>query len=150
MSAGRRVAAVAAGGVGIGVLVAAGRKLSRVASWRSRRMWKMTARGATRYAGTKARRIVTPAERRAALDQQFAIRTAEDVAKELGEMKGVLMKVGQLVSFIVEALPDEAQAALASLQKWYGRSSATSRSGSSAAGRICRSPRRASARFTGR
>jgi predicted unusual protein kinase regulating ubiquinone biosynthesis (AarF/ABC1/UbiB family) len=79
-------------------------------------MWKMTARGATRYAGTKARRMVTPAERRAALDQQFAIRTAEDVAKELGEMKGVLMKVGQLVSFIVEALPDEAQAALASLQ----------------------------------
>jgi predicted unusual protein kinase regulating ubiquinone biosynthesis (AarF/ABC1/UbiB family) len=60
--------------------------------------------------------MVTPAERRAELDQQFAIRTAEDVAKELGEMKGVLMKVGQLVSFIVEALPDEAQAALASLQ----------------------------------
>jgi predicted unusual protein kinase regulating ubiquinone biosynthesis (AarF/ABC1/UbiB family) len=79
-------------------------------------MWKMTARGATRYAGTKARQLVTPAERRAALDEQFAIRTAEDVAKELGEMKGVLMKVGQLVSFIVEALPDEAQAALASLQ----------------------------------
>ncbi len=112
----QRAAAVAAGGLGIGVLVAAGRKLSRAASWRSRRMWKMTARGATRYAGTKARRMVTPAERRAELDQQFAIRTAEDVAKELGEMKGVLMKVGQLVSFIVEALPDEAQAALASLQ----------------------------------
>jgi predicted unusual protein kinase regulating ubiquinone biosynthesis (AarF/ABC1/UbiB family) len=79
-------------------------------------MWKMTARGATRYAGSKARRFVTPAERRAALDERFAIRTAEDVAKELGEMKGVLMKVGQLVSFIVEALPDDAQAALASLQ----------------------------------
>ena len=79
-------------------------------------MWKITTRGATRYAGTKARQIVTPAERRAALDEQFAIRTAEDIAKELGEMKGVLMKVGQLVSFIVEALPDEAQAALASLQ----------------------------------
>jgi predicted unusual protein kinase regulating ubiquinone biosynthesis (AarF/ABC1/UbiB family) len=107
---------VVAGGVGVGVLVAAGRKLSQMASWRSRRMWKMTARGATRYAGTKARQLVTPAERRAALDEQFAIRTAEDVAKELGEMKGVLMKIGQLVSFIVEALPDDAQAALASLQ----------------------------------
>ena len=31
-------------------------------------------------------------------------------------MKGVLMKVGQLVSFIAEGLPDEAQAALATLQ----------------------------------
>ncbi|MBA3288022.1 MAG: AarF/ABC1/UbiB kinase family protein [Acidimicrobiia bacterium] len=38
------------------------------------------------------------------------------MAKELGEMKGVLMKVGQLVSFIAEGLPDEAQAALAVLQ----------------------------------
>jgi predicted unusual protein kinase regulating ubiquinone biosynthesis (AarF/ABC1/UbiB family) len=107
---------VAAGGIGIGLLVAAGRRLGQLASWRSRRMWKMTARSATRFAGTKARQLVTPAERRAALDEQFAIRTAEDVAKELGEMKGVLMKVGQLVSFIVEALPDDAQAALSSLQ----------------------------------
>ncbi|MEM1332791.1 MAG: AarF/ABC1/UbiB kinase family protein, partial [Actinomycetota bacterium] len=48
--------------------------------------------------------------------EQFAIRTAEDVAKELGEMKGVLMKAGQLISFIFEALPDEAQDALATLQ----------------------------------
>jgi predicted unusual protein kinase regulating ubiquinone biosynthesis (AarF/ABC1/UbiB family) len=107
--------AVVAGGVGVGVFVV-GRKLSRVLSWRSRRMWKMTARNATRYAGTRARQLVTPAERRAELDAQFAIRTAEDVARELGEMKGVLMKVGQLVSFIAEGLPDEAQAALASLQ----------------------------------
>ena len=79
-------------------------------------MWRLTARNATRFAGIKARQLVTPAERRAALDEQFAIRTAEDVAKELGEMKGVLMKVGQMVSFIAEGLPDEAQAALAALQ----------------------------------
>ena len=85
-------------------------------TWRSRRMWKMTARNATRFAGSRARRIITPAERRAELDTQFAVRTAEDVAKELGEMKGVLMKVGQLVSFIAEGLPDEAQQALAVLQ----------------------------------
>ena len=31
-------------------------------------------------------------------------------------MKGVLMKVGQMVSFIAEGLPDEAQQALAALQ----------------------------------
>ena len=58
----------------------------------------------------------TPAARRAELDEQFAIRTAADVAKELGEMKGVLMKAGQMVSFIFEALPEDAQAALATLQ----------------------------------
>jgi predicted unusual protein kinase regulating ubiquinone biosynthesis (AarF/ABC1/UbiB family) len=112
-----RAAAVAAGGLGLGALAAAaGVKLGKAMSWRSRRMWRLTARNATRFAGTKARQLVTPAERRALLDEQFAIRTAEDVAKELGEMKGVLMKVGQLVSFIAEGLPDEAQAALAALQ----------------------------------
>ena len=108
---------MAAGGLGLGALAAAaGRKVADKLTWRSRRMWRMTARNATRFAGTRARRLVTPAERRAELDARFAIRTAEDVAKELGEMKGVLMKVGQLVSFIAEGLPDEAQQALAVLQ----------------------------------
>lgn len=112
-----QVAAAIAGGLGLGALAAkASQRLAATTTWRTRRMWRLTARNAGRFAGTQARRIVTPAEHRAELDLQFAVRTAEDVAQELGEMKGVLMKVGQLVSFIVEALPDEAQAALAALQ----------------------------------
>ena len=83
---------------------------------RSAKIWKMSARNTTRFAVSKVRGIASDEERRAALDEQFTIRTAEDVAKELGEMKGVLMKAGQLISFIFEALPDEAQAALATLQ----------------------------------
>jgi predicted unusual protein kinase regulating ubiquinone biosynthesis (AarF/ABC1/UbiB family) len=111
------VAAAVAGGVGgVAVVAALRRRLSDVVSWRSRRMWGMTARGAARYARTRTKRILTPAERRAELDVQFAIRTAEDVAAELGEMKGVLMKIGQMISFIAEGLPDEAQQALATLQ----------------------------------
>ena len=50
------------------------------------------------------------------LKERFAIQTAQDVARELGQMKGVMMKAGQLVSFIVEALPEGAQQALATLQ----------------------------------
>ncbi|MDX2380494.1 MAG: AarF/ABC1/UbiB kinase family protein, partial [Acidimicrobiia bacterium] len=83
---------------------------------RSAKVWKLSARNSGRFAISKVRGIGSPEERRAELDEQFAIRTAEDVAKELGEMKGVLMKAGQLISFIVEALPDEAQDALATLQ----------------------------------
>ena len=83
---------------------------------RSAKVWKLSARNSARFAYTKVRGAASPAERRAELDEQFAIQTAADVAKELGEMKGVLMKAGQLVSFIFEALPDEAQAALATLQ----------------------------------
>lgn len=83
---------------------------------RSARIWKLSARNSARYAVSRVRGIGSAQERRAQLDEQFAIRTAEDVAKELGEMKGVLMKAGQLISFIFEALPDEAQDALATLQ----------------------------------
>jgi predicted unusual protein kinase regulating ubiquinone biosynthesis (AarF/ABC1/UbiB family) len=83
---------------------------------RSARVWKLSARNSARYAVSRVRGVGSPAERRAELDAQFAIRTAEDVARELGEMKGVLMKAGQLVSFIFEALPEDAQAALATLQ----------------------------------
>ncbi len=83
---------------------------------RTVRVWRLSTRNAARFAAMKVRRVASPADRRAELDAQFAIRTAEDVAKHLGEMKGVLMKAGQLVSFIFETLPDEAQAALATLQ----------------------------------
>src|SRR5215207_2350584 len=83
---------------------------------RTAKVWKLSARNTARFAAYKVRGATSPADRRAALDEQFAIRTAEDVAKQLGEMKGVLMKAGQLVSFIFETLPEDAQAALATLQ----------------------------------
>jgi predicted unusual protein kinase regulating ubiquinone biosynthesis (AarF/ABC1/UbiB family) len=112
-----RVAALVAGGIGLGALAKRAADSSPTkALGRSTRVWKLTARNGARFAVAKVRGIASPAERRAQLDEQFAIRTAADVAKELGEMKGVLMKVGQLVSFIFESLPDEAQAALAVLQ----------------------------------
>jgi predicted unusual protein kinase regulating ubiquinone biosynthesis (AarF/ABC1/UbiB family) len=79
-------------------------------------VWRLTARNGCRYVVHRARRLSNRAERRDALDEQFAIRTSEDVARELGNMKGALMKFGQLLSFIVEALPNEAQQALATLQ----------------------------------
>lgn len=112
-----RIALITAGAVGAGgALAAVRRKLRSYFSWRSRKLWRLTARNTSRYAGMRVRRAVSPAERRAELDAQFAIRTAEDVAKELGEMKGVLMKAGQMLSFVAEGLPDEAQVVLSQLQ----------------------------------
>lgn len=83
---------------------------------RSAKVWKLSARNTARFAVSKLRGVGSPAERRAELDEQFAIKTAADVANELGQMKGVLMKAGQMISFIFESLPDDAQAALATLQ----------------------------------
>jgi predicted unusual protein kinase regulating ubiquinone biosynthesis (AarF/ABC1/UbiB family) len=83
---------------------------------RTARVWRLTARNGGRYVVHRARRIATHTDKRDELDQQFAIRTAEDVARELGNMKGVMMKFGQLLGFILETLPDDAQKALATLQ----------------------------------
>ncbi len=91
--------------------------MRRFAHWRrTARVWRLTIRNAGRYVVHRARRLVNRGDKRDELDEQFAIRTSEDVARELGHMKGALMKFGQLLSFIVEALPDDAQQALATLQ----------------------------------
>lgn len=83
---------------------------------RTARVWRLTARNGARFVASRVRRRTARPERRAELDQRFALQTAEDVARELGQMKGALMKVGQLLGFILESLPPDAQAALATLQ----------------------------------
>jgi predicted unusual protein kinase regulating ubiquinone biosynthesis (AarF/ABC1/UbiB family) len=84
-----------------------------------RRRLRLTALAARRgldLAVTRVRRLVTRRDRRAELDDRFAVRSAEDVARELGHMKGAVMKLGQMLSFVVDGLPDEARDALAQLQ----------------------------------
>jgi predicted unusual protein kinase regulating ubiquinone biosynthesis (AarF/ABC1/UbiB family) len=83
---------------------------------RSARVWRLTARRGVHWAVVKVRGARLDEERRAALEEQFAVRSAEDVARELGHMKGAIMKAGQLLGFIAEGLPPDAQAALATLQ----------------------------------
>ena len=82
---------------------------------RSGRVWWLTARNAVRFVVHRVRRRFAPEHRRADLDDAFTLRTADDVARALGDMKGALMKAGQLLSFVVEALPENAQQSLASL-----------------------------------
>ncbi|MCC5953156.1 MAG: AarF/ABC1/UbiB kinase family protein [Acidimicrobiia bacterium] len=83
---------------------------------RSARIWRLSARRAAHLGSVKVRSVGSDAQRRDALEADFAIRTAQDVAAELGQMKGVLMKLGQLASVIADGLPPEARQALASLQ----------------------------------
>jgi predicted unusual protein kinase regulating ubiquinone biosynthesis (AarF/ABC1/UbiB family) len=83
---------------------------------RQMRVWQLTVRRSLHWAAVRVRGRNKTAEERARLEEQFAVRSAEDVAKVLGGMKGAIMKAGQMVSFIAEGLPPDAQAALASLQ----------------------------------
>ena len=100
----------------IGGPPARGARARRRERWeRSARVWRLTARNGARFVVHRARRRFASNDRRVVLDDAFSLRTADDVARELGNMKGALMKAGQLVSFVVESLPEPAQQALSQL-----------------------------------
>src|SRR2546423_662259 len=83
---------------------------------RQLRVWRLTARRGIQFGVLKVRGRGATEEERARLEERFAIRTAQDVAEVLGGMKGAIMKAGQMISFVAEGLPPEAQEALATLQ----------------------------------
>jgi predicted unusual protein kinase regulating ubiquinone biosynthesis (AarF/ABC1/UbiB family) len=112
----RAAAVPAVVGVGAALAVALADRGRREQLRRSARIWRLTARRVAHWGVIRVRGAGRDEATRAALEERFAIRTAEDVAKELGNMKGAIMKAGQMFSFIAEGLPPEAQAALATLQ----------------------------------
>jgi predicted unusual protein kinase regulating ubiquinone biosynthesis (AarF/ABC1/UbiB family) len=85
---------------------------------RSRRaeVARLAGRVGRRAAVNRARAVFAGAERREALDQELQLHTAEEVARTLGQMKGALMKVGQLASFVHDGMPESVREALESLQ----------------------------------
>ena len=111
------VTAVAAGAAGATAVALLRDEDRRHRLDRQARIWRLTIRRAYHLAKVKVRGAAANEAERARLDQEFAIRSAEDVANVLGGMKGAIMKAGQMLSFIAEGLPPEAQAALATLQQ---------------------------------
>jgi predicted unusual protein kinase regulating ubiquinone biosynthesis (AarF/ABC1/UbiB family) len=77
----------------------------------------LAGRVSRRAAVNRARSVFASAERREALDAELQLHTAEEVARTLGEMKGVMMKMGQLASFLYDGMPEPARAALEQLQQ---------------------------------
>ncbi|MGH3850263.1 MAG: ABC1 kinase family protein, partial [Pseudonocardiaceae bacterium] len=80
------------------------------------RVWRLTSRRVRQWGWMKVQGRAATDAKRAALEEQFLIRSAEDVAQVLGNMKGAIMKAGQMISFVADGLPSEARAALAILQ----------------------------------
>ncbi len=76
----------------------------------------MGARVGTTYATTAARKTFASAERREELDRHRELRSAQQVADELGHMKGALMKLGQMASYLDDGLPEPLRLALSQLQ----------------------------------
>ena len=79
-------------------------------------LFKLGANVGGAYASTAARKLFASAERRIELDSARELRTAAAVADRLGQMKGALMKLGQMASYVDEALPAPLREALAQLQ----------------------------------
>jgi predicted unusual protein kinase regulating ubiquinone biosynthesis (AarF/ABC1/UbiB family) len=88
-------------------------------SSRNARLAELARLGASTAASTathKAKRAVASAERREELDAAHQLRSAEQVAEALGHMKGALMKLGQMASYLDAGMPEPVREALAQLQ----------------------------------
>ena len=73
---------------------------------------RLAGRAVVRWVGTYA----SWGERRTRKREQFVMRTAEDVTRTMGDMKGAVMKFGQILSLMSGMVPDEMAAQLATLQ----------------------------------
>ena len=107
----KRLVVLAAAAVGVAALVRR--------SVRGRRNLDIAALGVQvggAYATTAARKLFATAERRVELDRDRELRTAEAITDRLGNMKGALMKLGQMASYVTEGLPEPMRLALAELQ----------------------------------
>src|ERR1700687_1159690 len=69
-----------------------------------------------RYLARSPRLLFASVDRRSELRHELALRTADDVTEELGSMKGALMKLGQMASYIDEDMPQTFRTAMARLQ----------------------------------
>ncbi len=76
---------------------------------------RMAGRVGRNYAVSNARQVFASAPRREQLKTEQQLKTAAEVVGALGSMKGALMKLGQMASYLDTGLPEPMRAALAGL-----------------------------------
>jgi predicted unusual protein kinase regulating ubiquinone biosynthesis (AarF/ABC1/UbiB family) len=92
------------------------RRVGRLRWRRGLAALQLAGRGAARYAGSAPRLFAAAGEHRQELRSDLALQTAQDVADTLGAMKGVLMKLGQMASYIDDGLAPGVRRTLSRLQ----------------------------------
>jgi predicted unusual protein kinase regulating ubiquinone biosynthesis (AarF/ABC1/UbiB family) len=104
-------------GASLGVaLVVLRRRLGPLRLDRGRAALRLFIRGGARYAGSAPRLFAAAGEQRQRLREDLALQTAEDVAGTLGAMKGVMMKIGQMASYVDDGLSPAVRHTLSRLQ----------------------------------
>jgi predicted unusual protein kinase regulating ubiquinone biosynthesis (AarF/ABC1/UbiB family) len=117
MRAVRRLAAITAGGgIAALALVLLRRRLGPLRLERGGAAFRLVVRGGARYAASAPRVFAAAGEQRQLLREDLALQTAEDVAGTLGTMKGVMMKIGQMASYVDDGLSPAVRRTLARLQ----------------------------------
>ncbi len=107
---------MAGGAAAVLTLVLRRRRLGRVRLDRGQAALRLAVRGGARYAASAPRLFAAAGEQRELLREDLALQTAEDVADTLGAMKGVMMKIGQMASYIDDGLSPAVRRTLARLQ----------------------------------
>jgi predicted unusual protein kinase regulating ubiquinone biosynthesis (AarF/ABC1/UbiB family) len=83
---------------------------------RTAELARIGARAGGDYVAMRARGVLADEARRGELEAEYQLRTAEQVAAMLGGMKGALMKLGQMASYLDQGLPEPVRDALSQLQ----------------------------------
>lgn len=83
---------------------------------RATRVGRLAARRTAGFVWMRSRQFGRDHSTQQSLAEAFQIRSAEDIARELGGMRGAMTKIGQAISVAAHSLPEEARQALASLQ----------------------------------
>lgn len=83
---------------------------------RSAQIARVGGRTGGTYAVHRARRVFADSARRQELDSEFEMKTAAHIAESLGNMKGAMMKLGQMASYLDAGMPEHVREALAQLQ----------------------------------
>jgi predicted unusual protein kinase regulating ubiquinone biosynthesis (AarF/ABC1/UbiB family) len=111
-------AAIGAGAIGgaITALYLVRRRIGTLRFARGAAALQLVARGGLRYASSAPRLFAAAGENRQQLRTDLALQTAEDVAITLGAMKGVMMKIGQMASYIDDGLAPSVRRTLSRLQ----------------------------------
>ena len=113
----RRTKLLGAVGLGAGTAATVRRMQGSARSARNLQMVKVSSRVGADYAAHRAKRVFASAERKESLDAEFELKSAEQVVAALGNMKGALMKLGQMASYLDDGLPEPVREALAQLQQ---------------------------------
>src|SRR6202042_1837042 len=92
------------------------RRVGRLRFERGLATAQLAVRGGMRYAGSAPRLFAVAGEQRQQLRNDLAMRTADDVLATLGTMKGVMVKLGQMASYVDDGLSPAVRRTLSRLQ----------------------------------